>query len=77
MKKFSKIGKRVLAFFLVALMNINTYAAIGANDGSAFVTKAEFDALVNTFNEQMDAYQNGINTNTFWIISHLLLLSFS
>ena len=60
MKKFSKIGKRVLAFFLVALMNINSYAAIGANDGSAFVTKAEFDALVNTFNEQMDSYENSV-----------------
>ena len=60
MKKFSKIGKRVLAFFLVALMNINSYAAVGANDGSAFVTKAEFDALVNTFNEQMDNYEGNI-----------------
>ena len=60
MKKFSKIGKRVLAFFLVALMNINSYAAVGANDGSAFVTKAEFDALVNTFNEQMDSYEDSL-----------------
>ena len=60
MKKLFKIGKRITAFFVVILLNINSYAAVGANDGSAFVTKAEFDALVNTFNEQMDTYQSSI-----------------
>ena len=58
--KFVKHGKRLVAIMLVLFMNINTYAAIGANDGSAFVTKAEFDALVNTFNEQMDSYENSV-----------------
>ena len=72
MKKFSKIGKRVLAFFLVALMNINTYAAIGGNDGSAFVTKSEFDALVNTFNEQMDNYEASLNTKIDGAIANYL-----
>lgn len=72
MKKFSKIGKRVLAFFLVALMNINTYAAVGGNDGSAFVTKAEFDALVNTFNEQMDTYEDSIVTKIDGAIANYL-----
>ena len=72
MKKFSKIGKRVLAFFLVALMNINSYAAVGANDGSAFVTKAEFDALVNTFNEQMDSYESSLVTKVDGAIANYL-----
>ena len=72
MKKFSKIGKRVLAFFLVALMNINSYAAVGANDGSAFVTKAEFDALVNTFNEQMDSYESSLVTKIDGAIANYL-----
>ena len=72
MKKFSKIGKRVLAFFLVALMNINTYAAVGANDGSAFVTKAEFDAFVNTFNEQMDTYEGSFITKVDGAIANYL-----
>ena len=72
MKKFSKIGKRVLAFFLVALMNINTYAAVGANDGSAFVTKAEFDALIDTFNGQMDTYQSGLNTKIDGAVANYL-----
>ena len=51
-----------MALFIVAFMNINTYAAVGGNDGSAFVTKAEFDALVNTFNEQMDNYESNLKT---------------
>ena len=61
MKKFSKIGKRVLAFFLVALMNINAYATTASNDGSAFITKAEFDDKVKLFNDNMDTYQSGLN----------------
>ena len=61
MKKFSKIGKRVLAFFLVALMNINAYATTTSNDGSEFVTKAEFDDMMKRFNEQMETYNAGLN----------------
>ena len=62
MIKFSKITKRILSLFLVAILNTTSYAAVGGNDGSAFVTKAEFDALVNTFNEQMDNYSDNIIT---------------
>ena len=72
MKKFFKLGKRMLALFIVVLLNINSYAAVGANDGSAFVTKAEFDALVNTFNEQMDTYQSGLNAKIDGAISNYL-----
>ena len=62
----------MLALFIVVLLNINSYAAVGANDGSAFVTKAEFDALVNTFNEQMDTYQSGLNTKIDGAIANYL-----
>ena len=72
MKKFFKLGKRMLALFIVVLLNINSYAAVGANDGSAFVTKAEFDALVNTFNDQMDTYQSGMNAKIDGAISNYL-----
>ena len=72
MKKFFKLGKRMLALFIVVLLNINSYAAVGANDGSAFVTKAEFDALVNTFNEQMDTYQSGLNSKIDGAIANYL-----
>ena len=72
MKKFSKIGKRVLAFFLVALMNINTYAAVGANDGTAFVTKAEFDDMMYDFNIKMNEYQSALNAKIDTAIANYL-----
>ena len=62
----------MIALFIVALLNINSYAAVSANDGSAFVTKAEFDALVNTFNEQMDTYQSGLNAKIDGAIANYL-----
>ena len=62
----------MIALFIVVLLNINSYAAVGANDGSAFVTKAEFDALVNTFNEQMDSYQSGLNSKIDGSIANYL-----
>ena len=46
MRKSTRIVKKLLALFLVVLMNINTMGAIVSdNDGSAFITKAEFDSL--------------------------------
>ena len=52
--------KRILAVLMVIILNATSYAAVGANDGSAFITKSEFDALVNTFNEQMDTYEGSL-----------------
>ena len=55
MKKGTRIVKRLLALFLVVLMSINTMGAVVSdNDGSAFITKAEFDSLKNDFQSQID-----------------------
>ena len=72
MKKFSKIGKRVLALFIVALLNINTYATTATQDGSAFVTKAEFDSLMKDFNSAMDVYQSSLNSKIDNAVSQYL-----
>ena len=62
MRKSTKIIKRLLALFLVVLMSINSFAAIVSdNDGSAFVTKAEFEALKTNFAEQIDSYNDSID----------------
>ena len=71
-KNLFKIFKISLAFSIVSAMSINTIAAVGANDGSAFITKAEFDALVNTFNEQMDNYESGIISKVDGAIANYL-----
>ena len=66
-----KIQKIFFALMFL-FTSVSTYAAVGANDGSAFVTKAEFDALVNTFNEQMDTYANSINSKIDGSIANYL-----
>ena len=55
-----KIFKILISLYLIVCCVAPSFAAVGANDGSAFVTKAEFDAIVNTFNEQMDNYENSL-----------------
>ena len=57
MRKSTRIVKRLLALFLVVLMSINTFGAVVSdNDGSAFITKAEFDSLKNDFQSQINNY---------------------
>ena len=67
-----KFIKKVLSFILVCILSVNSYAAVGANDGSAFITKPEFDALVNTFNEQMDNYENSLVSKVDGAIANYL-----
>lgn len=51
-----------MALFLVVLMSIDSIAAIVSdNDGSAFITKAEFEAMKNDFVEQVDNYNSSID----------------
>lgn len=51
-----------MALFLVVLMSINSFAAIVSdNDGSAFVTKAEFEAMKKDFATQVDNYNESID----------------
>ena len=55
--------KKLLALFLVVLMSINTFGTVVSdNDGSAFITKAEFDSLKNNFQSQIDQYNTSIDS---------------
>ncbi len=52
-----------MALFLVLLLSIESFAAIVSdNDGSAFITKAEFDSLKNNFQNQIDQYNTSIDS---------------
>ena len=63
MRKSTRIVKKLLALFLVVLMSINTLGAVVSdNDGSAFITKAEFDSLKNNFQSQIDQYNTSIDS---------------
>ena len=62
MRKSTRIVKRIFALLLVVLMSINTFGAVVSdNDGSAFITKAEFDSLKNNFQAQIDQYNTSID----------------
>ena len=62
MRKKFKLLKRVLSLTLVLILCVENFAAIVSdNDGSAFITKAEFDSLKNNFQSQIDQYNTSID----------------
>ena len=62
MKKL-KVLKKGLTLFLVLFLCIENFAAVVSdNDGSAFITKAEFDSLKNNFQSQIDQYNTSIDS---------------
>ena len=62
MRKGTRIVKRLLDLFLVVLMSIESFGAVvSGNDGSAFVTKAEFETLKNDFAQQVANYNKSID----------------
>lgn len=54
--------KKIISIFFIFIISVNSFAAIVSdNDGSAFVTKAEFEALKNSFSKQLDDYNASID----------------
>ena len=71
--RLSKIFKRAMALFIIVIINFNSYAAVvSSNDGSAFITKAEFDALVNDFNSRIEDYEKSIDAKIDGAIAEYL-----
>lgn len=63
MNKMIKKHNKLIATILIIMMPINIFAtSISDNDGSAFITKAEFDSLKNNFQSQIDTYNQGIDS---------------
>ena len=63
MSKGTRWIKRKIALLLVLLLSIESFGAIVSdNDGSAFITKAEFDSLKNDFQAQIDSYNTSIDS---------------
>ena len=62
MRKELRLIKRLVALFLMLLLSIESFGAVVSdNDGSAFITKAEFDSLKNDFQSQIDQYNTSID----------------
>ena len=61
--KRQKWIKKALCLIFVFLLSINSFAVVVSdNDGSAFITKAEFDSLKNDFQSQLDSYNTSIDS---------------
>ena len=54
--------KIIFIICIIIFANINFAAAVADNDGAAFITKAEFDSLKNTFQSELDKYNRNIDT---------------
>ena len=62
-KNKRKMCKKALCLIFAFLFSINSFAAIVSdNDGSAFVTKSEFDSLKKNFANQIDQYNTSIDS---------------
>ena len=56
------IFKKIIALALIMILSVDSFAAIVSdNDGSAFITKAEFDSLKNDFQSQINQYNTSID----------------
>ena len=67
------IFKKVLCFVFIFLLGINNIAAvISDNDGAAFITKAEFEALKKNFASQIEQYNISIDNKLDGAIAYYL-----
>lgn len=58
-----KIIKSIFTIALGIIVSMNSFAAVVAdNDGSAFITKSEFDSLKNDFQAKLDSYNSNIDS---------------
>ena len=62
MMKSNKIFKNIIVDLLIFILGIDSFAAVVSdNDGSAFITKAEFETMKKEFVEQVDNYNKSID----------------
>lgn len=58
-----KSVKRKLSLFMIFMLCINNFAVqVSDNDGSAFITKSEFDSLKSSFQAEIDVFNKTIDT---------------
>ena len=56
------IVKKTFCLLISFMMVFSSFAAVVSdNDGSAFITKSEFDSLKNDFQSQLDSYNTNID----------------
>ena len=62
MIKMYKLHNKILCLIISMILSVNCFGAVVSdNDGSAFITKAEFDSLKNSFQTELDSYNATID----------------
>ena len=62
MKKVKVVFRKGISLLLISALCFNSFAAVVSdNDGSVFISKAEFDSLKNNFQSQIDQYNTSID----------------
>ncbi len=73
MKKYNKLRfLRILFAAVLLLLNMPFAAIVSDNDGSAFVTKSEFEALKENFASQIENYNDSIDSKIDGAIANYL-----
>lgn len=72
MNKRMAIKTIIFISFILALILNNFAAVVSDNDGSAFITKSEFDSLKNNFQSQIDQYNTSIDSKIDMAIASYL-----
>ena len=68
-----RICKKSITIVLALILSFSAYASVVSdNDGSAFITKAEFDSLKNNFQQQIDQYNTSIDSKIDTAIAQYL-----
>lgn len=58
----AKVIKKIISLFIIIILAGQSFAAVVSdNDGSAFVTKSEFEAMKKDFEEQITIYNDSID----------------
>ena len=69
----NKILRKIIILVLVFIMSAaNIAAVVSDNDGSAFITKTEYDSLRSNFQSQIDSYNTNIDSKIDSAISSYL-----
>ena len=70
--KNHKIFRSLFVIFIILSFNINSFAAISANDGVAFITKAEFAKDLDRFSQRISQIENTLEAKIDSLVSAYL-----
>ena len=64
--------KQLIVLLVIMALSAVSYADVSSQDGSNFITKAEFDNMLETYNKNIDSYYSGLNAKIDSAISAYL-----